>query len=251
VQDHSAPWIVGGLLLMAGVGIVRAVQVRQAGGELGSDAGGCVPMVGPGSRVLLIGDSMAVGLTPHVKRLSNASGADCQVLTQAGSHVEQWLVGQSHDALIATLRELKPTLVVAALGLSDSKSGLSVEHIRSKALMLATQLTVDGAALLWVLPPALPFEDRMTPALSGSSIRTFVTRRLPLPKGPDGMSPTAAGYAGWARQLWLSLSCFRQGGFGGLPLASGKPQTSLLTPVQLPKRPSRPVMIGRKRRKRV
>ena len=69
--------------------------------------------------------------------------------------------------------------------------------------------------IAWIGPPTLnnppsPGISKMIQDSAGSALAPryyyFHSERLSLPRGPDGLHPTARGYAGWAGAVWHWLS---------------------------------------------
>jgi lysophospholipase L1-like esterase len=166
------------------------------------------PKITPGSRVLLVGDSLAVGMTPHFAELAKEQRLPLESLALTGSRIDQWAGSQKLAERLATFR---PTLVVVSLGTNDEyMQGDAVGRQRPYLAELVGKVHASGAELAWVGPPTLP-----KPKSNGiaSLIQEHVPREayfhsetLGIPRGPDKLHPTAVGYAGWAGAIWRWLS---------------------------------------------
>lgn len=215
---------VGALLLgLAGVALVGGVAYavyRLLEGEAPSPASpgrqpGCPgqqpgatpePVPGPaqgcpaaGHRVLLIGDSYAAGLGPPMDVIARACGTPFQHHGVVGSHVTQWTGWVDAD-----LSSFAPTVVLLSMGGNDYQR-TDPENVQAAVRELARKIRASGARLLWIGPLELPFADRigvqdMWKAEVGSD--WFDSKQLVLPRAPDGVHSTPAGYAVWSTHVW-------------------------------------------------
>ena len=175
----------GGLLV--GAGLLRSMATR------------CASPIVPGGRLLVLGDSLAVGTAPFFAKLAAQFGMDSQRQAKVGTTIAQWLNVDT---------SLQPTLAIVSLGTNDTKTSTPVDMIVSEVGALVSRLQAGGAEVVWMLPPALPFSDRgITDAIQATGIRSFDSRRLDIPRGPDGLHPTVKGYAQWASAIWRDLLC--------------------------------------------
>jgi len=206
MKPSSKQWIYAGLALVAGIGVVKLI-------------GG--PRIRRGMRVLLVGDSLAVGMAPYFGALAKEAGVEFKSLATSGTTIEQW----SKSAELANLlNAFQPQMVLVSLGTNDSVSKAAgvVERTRVALDRLLTLLTgwkrADGATgpenVVWIGPPKLPVNlnpeiAKMLQDAAGLVAPRFSyyhSERLDLPRGPDGLHPTARGYAGWAGAIWHWLS---------------------------------------------
>lgn len=187
-------------MLVAGVGLVKAASSNKPD-EPEKPVPPPAP-VGPGSRVLLVGDSLAQGLALPMKQLATEAGAVFASDGRLGTLIGQWA---SNSWLGADLAASKPTHVLVSLGTNDML--LTDPSTETAALSkLVAVLRASGASLLWILPPSMPFPDRGVRALIASSgLPLFRSDLLSIPRGPDGIHPTASGYAGWSAQIFKTI----------------------------------------------
>jgi lysophospholipase L1-like esterase len=191
-------WLYLGLAVAAGVGLVRVLKPRVKPGE---------------TRIMLIGDSLAIGLGPYLKRLADEQRNPIDVFAISGSRIDQWADKQ---ALTDRLERFNPNLVLISLGTNDEYlKGDVVERQRSALQRLLARIDQyprrddyglgpsDGIA--WVGPPSLPRSVGIVEMIQGEVRDYFDSRRFKIPRGPDGLHPTARGYAGWAGALWQWL----------------------------------------------
>lgn len=191
----SRSWIYAGLGVAAIGTAVGLVRVMAA------------PRVRPGrSRVFLFGDSLAVGLAPHLKALFEESGVPFAQVSKSGTRIDQWA---NSEVLQKKLTEFQPTIIMVSLGTNDEY--LPGAAVARQAPYLATLRENVGrhGDLVWIGPPTLPKETNgVTGMIKGEipSSHYFASDQLSIPRGPDSIHPTARGYAAWAGSIWRWLS---------------------------------------------
>lgn len=202
-----------GLLFAAGAGIVTALKERR-------------PKVKEGMRVLLLGDSLAVGLSPHLKALAKDAGVELRALAKTGTRIDQWA---KSEELAAVLRDYSPELVLVSLGTNDAAIGAGAAERQKPYLdQLLEQFAHGvshrndyglGADVVWIGPPTLPFESAAMTSMIRAGVEAygdslgghprgayFPSETLEIPRAPDHIHPTATGAAGWAGALWSWLT---------------------------------------------
>lgn len=184
-------WVYGGLGVAAGIGRAERLGRRR-------------PRLAPGTRLMLLGGRFAEGLAPPLRALARDQrvGFDV-VLPPHGPKPPRTEELAARPELVSRLLTFKPTLVAVALDVAaPDMVGKARQAAALKALLGAIGRT--GAESVWIGPPSV---------LSGVRARGEPSRRyfptataLTLPRGPDGLQPTVAGYAGWAGAIWQWLS---------------------------------------------
>lgn len=196
-------WLLGGLLIAGGVGVARAMTAR--------------PKLTPDSRVLLIGDSLAVGMRPHFQALAREEGVPFDARAVSGSRIDQWV---ESNRLLEVLDLFQPSHVLISLGTNDAYSPFEPEVVADNAEELLETIQEAGAHPIWIGAPDLPEQIPCPSCPSGTfDLRTdsliaiekvapyyFDSTEYEIPRGPDGIHPTAAGYAGWAGAIWNWLT---------------------------------------------
>jgi lysophospholipase L1-like esterase len=151
-------------------------------------------------------------------------------LSKPGTRIDQWAESVTLDD---TLRDFQPTLVLVSLGTNDAYQGAggwAREHAAFEALLTKLKQFSNkyangedpahgpyfsaGAEVIWIGPPRLPpkslvgspIDPAFLDELANAAPNYFHSEQLDIPKGPDGIHPTASGYAGWAGALWNWLS---------------------------------------------
>jgi lysophospholipase L1-like esterase len=181
------------------------------------------PRIKKGMRVLLIGDSLAVGMAPFFATMAKEAGVDFKAMATVGTRIDQWAANADLKNL---LEAFQPELVLVSLGTNDSfmqgADAVSKQQAQlEKLLALLTQwprsrdygLGPDN--VVWIGPPTLPNPPnpgmaKMIQDAAGSALSPrfyyFHSEKLSMPRGPDNLHPTARGYAGWAGAVWHWLS---------------------------------------------
>lgn len=182
-------WIYTGLVMAAGIGLVVVI-------EPGSSK---IPLLGPGARLLLIGDSLAQGLGTPLRQLARDGSVTFQVDGRLGTRIDQWA---SQTGLPLLLKQFQPTIVFVSLGTNDMKLANPLSEQGALTQLIAT-LRQSGVTVVWLTPPKMPFPDRgVRGMIRGTGLPLFESEALMIPRGADKVHPTPAGYSGWAAAVW-------------------------------------------------
>ncbi len=190
-------WILGGIAIAAGVGLLRLVTSH--------------PKLHADSRGLVIGDSLAQGLNLQLKALAKDDRLAYEGRGLPGSRIDQWATSAW---LAQTLDTFQPTLVLISLGTNDGYMSGDVWARQAPSLKkLLDRIEASGAEVVWIGVPELPrtqsgmkLDEGFLDELSDAAPSWFDSAAMDIPRGPDGLHPTARGYAGWAGSLWAWLS---------------------------------------------
>lgn len=197
-------WLWAGLGLAAGVGVVVYAS---------SSSTGDAPATGPGDkpaplpkrrrlvegdRLLLVGDSLAVGLTAPLKQLATASGVKFAAQAKEGTTVAFWSGADFPES----------DTVLVSLGTNDMKL-LDPLAERPKLDVLLAKLGKLSKRVIWVLPPPMPFPDKGVLGMIDDAAKVAKIALVPsldVDRGPDKIHPTGRGYAAWAGFIWNLIS---------------------------------------------
>lgn len=200
MDPRKRAWIWSGLVLAAGVGLVSAASSREP-------APGATPQkptaprrrrTAAGARFALLGDSFAQGLALPLGQLARDAQVALVVDGRQGARITDF--ASSAPSLSAPL-----DVVLVSLGTNDMKMQKPDDEAPLLDQLLAS-LRRAGKEVIWIAPPALPFPDRgVRRMIAKTAVPSFASDTLVIPRGPDGIHPTAFGYAGWAGAIWRWL----------------------------------------------
>lgn len=207
-RSRNRAWLLAGLAVAAGFGIATLLDRPRV-------------KLSKTTRILLVGDSLAQGLSPHLGNFAKESQYPYQAVHHVGSAIRYW----TGERLAAALEQAKPTLAVVVLGTNDLAGQRSGEQLAADAAALLDQLSKFprsdegyclGVDVLWVSPlvamlAAHPQGEALEQAVrspTGSCGKTewFDSAVLDVKTGADGVHPVASGYAAWAGAIWKRLS---------------------------------------------
>ena len=183
------------------------------------------PLVREGQRVVLIGDSLGVGLARPLAKLAAASGVTLDPQACGGTMVFQWVREDTaypgHDTTVAKkctfglryIRQAQPDVVLISLGTNDAYSQESViakEH--EQVAQLVTAIREMGAQPVWIDPPKLAKAPNVPAMLQliysgpASEIPHFESDEMDVSMSGDAIHPTGNGYDSWAAGIWAWLT---------------------------------------------
>lgn len=157
-----------------------------------------------GSKILLLGDSLAVGLTARMKALSTASGYGFSSNAIVGSRTDQW--SPKMDAILAAEA---PNLLLVSLGTNDATTVRpEAQAIHFAAIAAAAER--HGARLIWIGMPTLPAriagQDVIRSIVNEVGPEVIETRSMVFDRASDEIHSSPQGYSSWADQIWADLA---------------------------------------------
>lgn len=189
----------------AGVAPATATADTAAGGD------GANAKIGPGTRVLEIGDSHTVGTYgQELEKLLERKGAAVERHAAVGTSAGHWING-GHGAqpLQNLIAQTRPEVVIINLG-ANSRGGVGSDVKR-----LAQIARSSGAQVIWVGPPRTrqdmsnpaslqKYDDAMRAELQG--LGTYISS-APYSSydGPDGIHYNAGAARKWAQGVAQAL----------------------------------------------
>jgi lysophospholipase L1-like esterase len=191
-RDDWWLWLLG-LRLLVGFGVREGIAAARATPQPPP----------PGARVLLIGDSLAVGLASPMRKLAESSGVTFASDARGGTVTRQWLSrGWAQSAIANT----NPTIVVVSLGTNDAAGKISAPAFAGQAAELAALARKAGARVAWLVPPPMPYSiDAITTGLRPLPV-SRIAPPADLQRSSDRIHCTPAGYQAWAAHAWQQLS---------------------------------------------
>lgn len=179
MHPSKRTWIYAGLGLPAQVGLVSQSRPNAA-------------RLQRGSKILLVGDQSVRGLAPPLQALARDAGVILHAEGRVNTTAQEW----AQQPWIRPLLQPRPQLVLFSLPPGP------VQPICQLA-------GLHGARAVWITPPSMVAPARPPPSPSWGQCAVFPTYALAIPRGPDQVTPTAAGFAGWAGVLWRWLRHLR------------------------------------------
>lgn len=183
-----------------GLGVIGLLALASKASSLKGGLSGAPAQARP-ARLLLIGDSLAVGLRAPLAALAASSGVPFEGHGIVGTRIDQWAGNAKLDQYLATF---KPTHVLVSLGTNDENVGTGWAAKEAPKLhALLDKIRAAGAEVLWIGPPSLPFPRvGVSDMVKGLVERYYPSELLQIERSPDKLHPTLAGYAAWAAQIW-------------------------------------------------
>lgn len=181
---------------MGGVGAIKLLTSR--------------PKLSENSRVLIIGDSLARGMTPHFKNMAEEAEIPLLSIAVNGTRVDQWA---DSPELAAALIEFDPSHVFVSLGTNDAYSNKDPVEVAEEVQALVELIEETEAHVIWIGVPTLPpisngspLHEDILDAIQATAPNYYDSTELTIPRAPDLIHPTVSGYAGWAGAIWNWLT---------------------------------------------
>lgn len=205
--ERALPWQfdAGGIhleLKSARGPIVEGAARLNGGGEvsftLWADGAGAFPVELAGKSVLLVGDSMAEGIGPHLQKKVEAAGGRFINGQERSSTIVWW---QGSGKLRELLLKHRPDIVFIALGSNEifiEEPGLRAPLIKAIVAELGTR------PAFWIGPPCWKPDKGLVNVIDDNFQEShfYNSNDLQVARAPDGKHPTAQGYQYWTELIW-------------------------------------------------
>jgi lysophospholipase L1-like esterase len=163
------------------------------------------PVLKPGSTVMLIGDSLASGMSEEFRNLAKKNGYRPVTHSIVGSTTKTW-----KSLVVSDLKVHKPSLLVVSLGTNDAAGFNDVERNPNVFLEFMRAADSTDAFVVWIGPPAIT--SKRLPRLD--EVRSLIKTVAPIyfPSEDveldlfDGIHTNAVGYRFWIRHIWSWMS---------------------------------------------
>jgi lysophospholipase L1-like esterase len=182
--------------------VISGAAHLDGGGEVSftvwSDGAGAFPVSLAGKSVLLVGDSMAEGIGPHLQKRVEAAGGRFINGQERSSTIVWW---QGSGKLRELLLKHQPDIVFIALGSNEifiEQPELRVPLIKAMVGELGTR------PAFWIGPPSWKPDKGLVNVID-ENFQTghfYNSNALKVPRAPDGKHPTAQGYHYWTDLIW-------------------------------------------------
>lgn len=181
--------------------IVKGV-VRRRGEEISfttwSSGAGAYPVSLAGRKVLLVGDSMAEGIAPSLRKRVEAAGGTFVAAPEQSSTIIWW---QGTGRLRSLIGEYSPDIIFIALGSNE----LFMKEPLTRAPLIQNMVAdIGGREAYWIGPPSWKPGSGLVPVIEENfqAGHFYNSDHLEVPRAPDGKHPTAAGYERWVESVW-------------------------------------------------
>jgi lysophospholipase L1-like esterase len=163
------------------------------------------PKIPQGSRIVLLGDSLAEGMAAPFRRLAKNKGYVPSISALHGTRINYW-----SSKIERIMVDSRPKLVIISLGTNDSGTSTpEVQRIHVKKIRNVVEKY--GGKIFWLSPMKLPQRFRgqdgirkiIQDEISPQNILSSADLKLEMIK--DGVHLTGKGYEGWITLAWNRL----------------------------------------------
>ena len=168
------------------------------------------PLVKPGERVWLLGDSNGGFLLPDLKKLAETDGVVLDGNPVGGASL-LWWTDRTHRKYIWQMNGFKPDVVLIVLGTNEAHLQPHVRvGLRERMDMLLSWTKRNGQRTILIGPPTLPEKIRKGAMeyhllALGTGLPMLDSRQCSFPMWPDGIHPSVPGRKVWAAWIWKEL----------------------------------------------
>lgn len=151
-------------------------------------------------RVVLVGDSLAVGLAKPLGAELGARGVALQVRAATGANAGAFTEGSGAQSLGKLLADFRPDVVLVSLGTNDTVPGAEAlaKKLPARFALLASRSSAAGARVVFLEPPALPWSREPIHQAAAHAQAALIVAPA-IEQAPDRIHPTGAGYAAWSK----------------------------------------------------
>lgn len=159
-------------------------------------------MLPSGSRIVLLGDSLAQGMASPFLTITKKCGYKGMVYATHSTTIDYW-----SKRIERIMSDTRPSLVLISLGTNDSgilRPELQRPHIKK----IVGTVKKYNSKILWIVPRKLPQKFR-----SQDAIRKMIAEetnsysvQVEIQMSKDQIHPTQQGYGEWIKSVWIHLS---------------------------------------------
>jgi hypothetical protein len=151
--------------------------------------------------ILLIGDSLAQGMSSHFNKIARDSGYFPVAKCLSGSRIDYW--SPKFEGLI---RATRPTMAIISLGTNDSMMTLP-ENQRKFVKNIKNVAERNHVRILWIMPQKLPEKFKSQDSIKkiiNEEIKEYIydDPNIKLEKTEDKVHLTGRGYGIWMHKIW-------------------------------------------------
>ncbi|HEX7997227.1 MAG TPA: SGNH/GDSL hydrolase family protein [Pyrinomonadaceae bacterium] len=182
--------------------IVEGEARVGGGGEVSftvwAEGAGAFPVELKGKSVMLVGDSMAEGIGPHLQKKVEAAGGRFINAQERSSTIVWW---QGSGKLRELLLKHRPDIVFIALGSNE----IFIEEPHMRAPLIKAMVAELGTRpAFWIGPPCWKPDKGLINVIDENFQEShfYNSNDLQVARAPDGKHPTAQGYQYWTELIW-------------------------------------------------
>jgi lysophospholipase L1-like esterase len=147
---------------------------------------------------MLVGDSMAEGIGPHLQKKVEAAGGRFINAQERSSTIVWW---QGSGKLRELLLKHRPDIVFIALGSNE----IFIEEPHMRAPLIKAMVAELGTRpAFWIGPPCWKPDKGLINVIDENFQEShfYNSNDLQVARAPDGKHPTAQGYQYWTELIW-------------------------------------------------
>lgn len=158
-------------------------------------------------RVLLIGDSLGVGLQGPLGTLVRKNGGTFDAVVKNSQTFQSFAVGEMKTPLEEALRN-NPDIIYVSLGTNDDYARNYAQRAYGFLQTLKARLEQTGAKIIWIGPPTLGTyggrdpTGEFIPLLEQTCANGYFDSRPLNLQRSDGLHPTGGEYRRWANAIY-------------------------------------------------
>lgn len=152
--------------------------------------------------ILLVGDSLAVGMSHRFREIATECGYKPVSHTIGGTNTLQWTKWLKSD-----LEKYTPDLVLVVLGTNDA---MQLNKMKSEGVYERLISLLNDRRFLWILPHAIPAGRIPNIGATRDAIKLttsfhFDSSKINVPLAPDQIHSSPLGYKAWMEAIWKHL----------------------------------------------
>lgn len=161
------------------------------------------PLIEKKSNILLVGDSLALGMSYQFIKLARENGYNPHTSAIGGSNTLQWV-----SKIDKELIHHKPKLVLVSLGTNESGYwGQFILNHPDIYKDFVNKINKTGAKIVWIGLPELPMnklpqQNKVRELINNATDVYYDSTTIQIQKAEDEIHATPEGYKYWINQVW-------------------------------------------------
>jgi len=148
--------------------------------------------------LLIIGDSLAAGLTPHISKIAKKENIKFHADGRGGTTLKQWV---DFNWAEKDFKKYEHDIILVSLGINDygRTDNRSKLKIRAKKIVELAK----GTPVIWLVPAVKRKSSQFVyEAVKDSGALILDVRQLNIEHPPGDVHPTGNGYKYWSKEIW-------------------------------------------------